>query len=490
VVRISTNLGTGSGVIFEANASDGSAKALTNYHVIEGASSITVVVNDSVNYGATVLGVDSLRDLAVVRICCSTSFQALPFGDVSEVQAGDEVIAIGYALGLEGPATVTRGIVSAIRYMSDADRWVVQTDASINPGNSGGPLLSASGEILGINTYGIRITDARVAVEGFGFAVSEVTIKAVLPGLTAGTPIVFSTPTPVPSALDSIYTSEKYWYSIDIPAGWKVDFSDDDNIVIWDPRTGATLWVNATEISPDVYPTLDSYIADWEPAPGEGLTDFQITSRQRIRTSLPVEAKEFFYTYTLGGESRRAIAHWYILGRYKVSVRVFAVEAVWTLERYAETLNTLLALQESFNPAMYTSDTYGYSLAHPPAWEVWDDLDKDYFAYDPTNASTGVGVQILSASGYSSIQSYGLYHTVIDADISSRQVVFAGRPNPSYRIDYNYTVVDTGRLVRGSVLITLVAGNAIWVFVDDYAENWTEIQNLVDEIFLRVAVSS
>jgi serine protease Do len=89
VVRIDTNLGTGSGVIFETNTSDGSALLLTNYHVVEGASSITVVVNDSVTYIGTLLGVDPLRDLTVVRICCSTSLQALPFGDVSEVQAGD-----------------------------------------------------------------------------------------------------------------------------------------------------------------------------------------------------------------------------------------------------------------------------------------------------------------------------------------------------------------------------------------------------------------
>ena len=97
--------------------------ALTNYHVIEGASSITVVVNDSSTYIGVLLGVDPLRDLAVVRICCSEDFQALPFGDASEVQAGDEVIATGYALGIEGPATVTRGIVSAIRYESNNDRW-------------------------------------------------------------------------------------------------------------------------------------------------------------------------------------------------------------------------------------------------------------------------------------------------------------------------------------------------------------------------------
>ena len=83
VVRIDTNLSTGSGVIFEVSASDGSANVLTNYHVIEGASSITVVVNDSTTYTGVLLGIDALRDLAVVRICCNVNFQALPFGDVA-----------------------------------------------------------------------------------------------------------------------------------------------------------------------------------------------------------------------------------------------------------------------------------------------------------------------------------------------------------------------------------------------------------------------
>jgi hypothetical protein len=293
----------------------------------------------------------------------------------------------------------------------------------------------------------------------------------------------------VPSAPGGIYTSEKYWYSIDVPAGWKADFSDDDAIVIWDPRTGAAVWVSIEEISPDVYPTLDSYIADWEPAPVEGSTDFQVTSEQRIRTTLPVRAHEFVQTYTSDDSSYIGVSHWYVLGRYFVNVWAHGDEAIWLLDEYSQIRRTMETVQESFQPAVYTSGIYGYSLAHPPAWEVRDKPDKDYFAYDPINGSTGVHVQIDSDSGYSSIRSYGPYHTVIDADISSRQVVFAGRPNPSYRIDYNLTVVDTGRLVRGSVLITLVAGNAIWVFVEDYAENWTEIQNLVDEIFLRVAGS-
>ena len=100
-----------------------------------------------------------MRDLAVVTICCG-QFHTLPFGDASRLEPGGEVVAIGYALGLSGEASITRGIVSAIRYDSRYLSDVIQTDAAINPGNSGGPMLSMSGEILGINTF--KISEARV----------------------------------------------------------------------------------------------------------------------------------------------------------------------------------------------------------------------------------------------------------------------------------------------------------------------------------------
>jgi len=91
---------------------------------------------------------------------------------------------MGYPLGFEGAATVTSGIISAVCFLTTESRWVIQTDAAINPGNSGGPLISEQGELLGINSFVIRESGGGIAVEGFGFAVSEVTIQAVLPTRT------------------------------------------------------------------------------------------------------------------------------------------------------------------------------------------------------------------------------------------------------------------------------------------------------------------
>ena len=201
VVRIESVFGSGSGAIFETEGR--TAYIITNHHVVEGSAEVNVTVNDSATYRGTVLGTDAVRDLAVVRICCG-SFLALAFGDASGLDPGDEVVVIGYALGLSGQATITRGIVSARRYNSLRQRDVIQTDAAINPGNSGGPMLSLSGEILGINTFRIDEAESGRIAEGLGFAISEETVRGRIPALKAGSPSPTPTPTrrprPTPSA--------------------------------------------------------------------------------------------------------------------------------------------------------------------------------------------------------------------------------------------------------------------------------------------------
>ena len=181
VVKIQTNLSTGTGAIFDTQGQTGFV--ITNHHVIEGASLVRVVVNDSTPYRGTVLGSDPVRDLAIVSICCD-SFHSLSLGDVSHPDPGDAVFALGYPLGIAGQATLTRGIVSAIRYDSKRQSEVIQTDAAINPGNSGGPMLSVSGEILGINTF--KYSD--IGVERLGFAISSKTVRQRIPDLMAGAP--------------------------------------------------------------------------------------------------------------------------------------------------------------------------------------------------------------------------------------------------------------------------------------------------------------
>ena len=113
VVRIETPFVSGTGVIIETAGETGIV--LTNFHVIEGTNTVVVTVDDFSVFEATVRRVDQVRDLAVLNICCG-AFKAMKFGDASELQPGNDVVSMGYALGIEGAATVTRGIVSALRY--------------------------------------------------------------------------------------------------------------------------------------------------------------------------------------------------------------------------------------------------------------------------------------------------------------------------------------------------------------------------------------
>jgi hypothetical protein len=168
---------------------------ITNFHVVEGANDITIVVNDSDTYSAEILGADSFHDLAVLKICCGR-FEPLDIGPDIEVNDGDQVFAMGYPLGISGKASVTEGIVSAIRY--EQGNWYVQTDASINPGSSGGPLLSRSGQVVGLNTFKIGTTDSNGQIEGMGFALSERTLNQRLSDLTSGYIPATPKPTSIP----------------------------------------------------------------------------------------------------------------------------------------------------------------------------------------------------------------------------------------------------------------------------------------------------
>ena len=197
VVRIESNISRGSGAIF--NTQDRTAFIVTNHHVVEGFAEVTVTINDSTRFTGTVMGTDPVRDLAVVTICCG-NFPTLSFGSASILEPGDEVVAIGYVLGLSGEATITRGIVSATRYDSSRQSEVIQTDAALNPGNSGGPMLSMTGQIVGINTFRIEESDGGRATQGLGFAVSEETVQQILPSLKVGSPQPMPSPTRPPTS--------------------------------------------------------------------------------------------------------------------------------------------------------------------------------------------------------------------------------------------------------------------------------------------------
>ncbi|MEY3750610.1 MAG: hypothetical protein RLZZ186_1029 [Cyanobacteriota bacterium] len=146
-----TERGMGSGFIIDAQG-----LVLTNAHVVEGSSRVTVGLSDGRRVEGTVVGADPVTDLAVVRLAGSGSWPVAPLGNSDALQVGDWVIAVGNPFGLD--QSVTLGIVSSLNRnaaklgITDKRLELIQTDAAINPGNSGGPLLDGDGAVVGINT--------------------------------------------------------------------------------------------------------------------------------------------------------------------------------------------------------------------------------------------------------------------------------------------------------------------------------------------------
>ena len=162
----------GSGIII--GQTDSELLILTNNHVVEGNEKLTVSFVDNESVEANVKGTDSTKDLAVVAVKISDvkdstmdEIAVATMGDSSKLEVGEQVIAIGNALGYG--QSVTSGIVSATERTLDGYEGgtLIQTDAAINPGNSGGALLNSNGEVIGINTAKVA-TDS---VEGMGYAI-------------------------------------------------------------------------------------------------------------------------------------------------------------------------------------------------------------------------------------------------------------------------------------------------------------------------------
>ncbi len=167
--------GAGSGVII---STDG--YIVTNNHVIEDASTITVTLRSGDSYSATLIGTDSKSDIAVVKIE-ATDLQAAVMGDSDTLVVGESVIAVGNPLGQLG-GTITSGIISALNRTITIDgesMELLQTDTAINPGNSGGGLFNAAGQLVGI----VNAKSSGSDVEGLGFAIPINNAKAVIEDL-------------------------------------------------------------------------------------------------------------------------------------------------------------------------------------------------------------------------------------------------------------------------------------------------------------------
>jgi putative serine protease PepD len=166
----------GSGFVYDAKGD-----IVTNQHVVDGATSVSVKFWNGATYTAKVVGADASTDLAVVRVDAPASLlEPLALGDSGKLVVGDPVVAIGSPFGLE--ETVTSGIVSALhRQMTSPNGFAIddsiQTDAAINHGNSGGPLLNAQGDVVGVNA---QIESDSGGNDGVGFAIPSSTLRSIV----------------------------------------------------------------------------------------------------------------------------------------------------------------------------------------------------------------------------------------------------------------------------------------------------------------------
>jgi putative serine protease PepD len=185
--------GAGTGMILTPDG-----EVLTNNHVIAGATSIKVTVfGQSDSRDADLLGSDAVDDVALVKIRGGAGLPAADLGDSDKAVVGDDVVAIGNALGLAGGPTVTEGIVSAkdrtVPAGNETLEGMLQTDAAINPGNSGGPLANGQAQVIGMNTAVATGAPGEPA-QNVGFAIPVNRIKPLLPELRQGrTPVTAAT---------------------------------------------------------------------------------------------------------------------------------------------------------------------------------------------------------------------------------------------------------------------------------------------------------
>ena len=226
VVSISCTLpggsSTGTGVILSEEG-----YIVTNCHVVENASSVTVQLTDERTFPASLVGADAVSDLAVLRIEAE-GLTAAQFGDSSAMRVGDSVVAIGDPLGVEFRGSMTDGIVSAInRDVSTNGRTLtlIQTNAALNSGNSGGPLINCYGQVIGINTMKISTFVDEAGVEGLGFAIPSATVKEIVEqlvnqGYVSGRPTL---------GLTGEGVSSFYQYYYRMPSGLYISEVDDSS---------------------------------------------------------------------------------------------------------------------------------------------------------------------------------------------------------------------------------------------------------------------
>jgi S1-C subfamily serine protease len=335
VVRVITQSGMGSGIII-----DEAGYVLTNNHVIEGNETASVVLNNGQQLIASILGRDEITDLAILKFS-GENLPVVTFGDSDKLVQGEEVIAIGYPLDLMGSASISRGIVSALRNEGDVD--YIQTDAAINPGSSGGALINLDGEVVGINVLTIRVVEG-LPIEGMNFAIAVNSAKPIIPRLVAGESILKPTPEQEPWLT---FINYDYGYSIQYPRLWTLGYSEafPNQVLIDGPGYYTCIIINPP-YKRQLGDTVSSEVDRAIDAGSEITTDYRVLSRIELMWRGMYPACEWTEMYRNGPNAPLNIVKNLLIKSndyfYEVRGAVYELE----YELYSATINAII---DSYN---------------------------------------------------------------------------------------------------------------------------------------------
>ncbi len=430
VVQVITITSSGSGFIIDTDG-----RIVTNEHVVRGANSVTVRTSDETEYQATVLGVSTRADLAIIDINGGDNIQPVPLGDSDAVQVGEDVVAMGFPLGFQlgQSMTVTNGIASAKRVFDQVQH--IQTNAAINPGNSGGPLFNRAGQVIGVNTSRVETTGDGRPVTGISFAVSINELKSRLetlkgsgnpgsattptpvptPATPAPTPAAAPTPPPLPLGWDR-YENGVYGFSIDTPPGWTVneDTEKEYYAYIRPPDRRAGVSVLAYDL-PASYSLQE--LAEWRrdylinlARVEESWEVFEITSFGKKQEN----GKEFYEMRFREQSStefcvERVIERIYISSWYPGKPHGYKVNTgvcEHSLDRYSPA--TTDAIQNSFTEWLpYWNSTHAFGLNVAPGWALEAESEEDdYAAFWAPNKAGIFEIEVYEVSASSTLEDF------------------------------------------------------------------------------------
>ena len=243
------------------------------------------------------------------------------------------------------------------------------------------------------------------------------------------------------------------------------------------------------------YQTLSNVVATLQPVALPGWEDFAVLSNGPIgsgfiRTSRPVQAYRYNYRYGPTDSRTRTVEDWYLLGPYLVKISATAASEIWLNDEHLEVRRQMELVLDTFEPSAFTDTQNIYSVAHPPSWQVLPGDVADYWAEDAVEEQR-VLIRVRSALGHTNVETYANDDRILAGE-TLRQIVFTGRSNPSYRIEYTMLslFLDIGTLVKGVALITLSGTDAIWLHVEGPPEDWEVINALANDLLARFAVRS